>query len=127
MIDSIFTLLSVMAPLALMFSLWVMAQISRRFGEVTHRPPYYRGFYVAMVMMLGPLAVRLLATGLGTDDGNELGGDTLWTLLHNLPQALGFTLASVLAWRYWGWLVYTREGDTQASRPVSNNTPTAEK
>lgn len=51
MVQPILTLLSAVAPLALIVSLWVMAQISRRFGEVTHRPPLYRGFYVSMALL----------------------------------------------------------------------------
>ncbi len=73
MLNNVFTLLSTAAPLALMILLWVMAQISRRFGEVTHRPPHYRGFYVAHVLMFFPLAVRLLAIGLAEEQTEQPG------------------------------------------------------
>jgi hypothetical protein len=115
MLDNVFTLLSAAAPLALIILLWVMAQISRRFGEVTHRPPLYRGFYVAMVLMLFPLVVRLLAIGLAEDARNDLGGNSVEALSHDLPLALGITLGVIIAWRYWGWLVYAREGQSPVS------------
>lgn len=110
MIDNLPTLLSAAAPLALMITLWVMAQISRRFGEVTHRPPLYRAFYVALALLVFPLVVRLLALGLTAQQIADLGGNTLEAALHDLPLAASITLAVVVTWRYWGWLVYAREG-----------------
>jgi hypothetical protein len=95
-----------------MLMLWVMAQISRRFGEVTHRPPLYRGFYAAMLLMLIPLGVRLLAIGHSLEN-------TVEALIYNLPFALSLTLAIFIAWRYWGWLVYAREGQAPVSTPSS--------
>lgn len=115
MLNNVFTLLSTAAPLALIIMLWVMAQISRRFGEVTHRPPLYRGFYVAMALMLFPLVVRLLAIGLADDARKDLGGNSVEALFHDLPLALGVTLGVIVAWRYWGWLVYAREGQSPVS------------
>jgi hypothetical protein len=115
MLNNVTTLLSAVAPLGLVLLLWVMAQISRRFGEVTHRPPIYRGFYVALGLMLFPLVVRLLTIGLGKDKRAELGGNAIEALLHDLPTALGITLALIIAWRYWGWLIYAREGQSPVS------------
>jgi hypothetical protein len=115
MLNDVFILLSAAAPLALMLLLWVMAQISRRFGEVTHRPPLYRGFYVAGGLMIFPLGVRLLAIGLTENKQGDLGGNSLEALFHDLPFALGLTLAIIIAWRYWGWLIYAREGQSPVS------------
>ncbi len=115
MLNNILTLLSASAPLALMLMLWVMAQISRRFGEVTHRPPLYRVFYVAMALMIFPLGVRLLAIGVADDQQADWGGNSLEALLHDLPLALGISLGLFTAWRYWGWLVYAREGQSPVS------------
>lgn len=110
------TLLGIAAPLALMIALWVLAQISRRFGEVTRRPPHYRAFYVALGLMVPPLLVRLLAIGLSERQHADLGGNTLEAALHDMPLALGVVLAVIVAWRYWGWLV-TSQQETPAPRP----------
>jgi hypothetical protein len=115
MFNNVFTLLSAIAPLALIMMLWVMAQISRRFGEVTHRPPLYRGFYVAIALMFFPLVVRLLAIGLAEEARNDLGGNSVEALVYDLPLALGITLGVIVAWRYWGWLVYAREGQSRVT------------
>lgn len=117
MSGNIGTLLSIATPLALMIVLWVMAQISRRFGEVTHRPPHYRGFYVALVLMILPLGVRLLAVGLSDTEMQDQGGTSTAALLHDIPLAASISLALVIAWRYWGWLVYAREGESAALTP----------
>lgn len=113
------TLLGAAAPLALMIALWVLAQISRRFGEVTRRPPHYRAFYVALGLMAPPLLVRLLAIGLSDRQHADLGGNALEAALHDVPLALGVGLAAFVAWRYWGWLLTTSESPpSPKSRPV---------
>lgn len=110
--SSLLTLLSAAAPLALIMMLWVMAQISRRFGEVTHRPPLYRGFYAAIVLILIPLGVRLLAIGHSIESSLE-------AVLYHVPLGISLSLAVIIAWRYWGWLVYAREGQAPVSAPSS--------
>jgi hypothetical protein len=113
------TLLSAAAPLALMVTLWVMAQISHRFGEVTHRPPLYRVFFVAIGLTVCPLVVRLLAIGLTDRQSADWGDNSLEAAIHDIPLVLAITLSVVVAWRYWGWLVYAREGQS----PVSTRRP----
>lgn len=110
-------LASAIAPLGLMLALWVLAQISRRFGQVMGRPPLYRGFYVAFALLLPPLVVRLLAVGLTVSELRATGGGSAWALAHDLPLAAAVTLALVIAWRYWGWLVRGQEARGRPPRP----------
>lgn len=110
-------LASAIAPLGLMLALWVLAQISRRFGQVMGRPPLYRGFYVALTLLLPPLVVRLLAVGLTASELHAAGGGSAWALAHDLPLAAAVTLALIVAWRYWGWLV--RGQEAQGTPPRS--------
>jgi hypothetical protein len=121
MTTNLLTLVSVAAPLAIMISLWVLAQISRRFGEVTHRPPLYRGFYAALVLWIFPLVARLLTMGLTGSERDALGGNSLEALAHNGPAALSVTLAAVIAWRYWGWLVFAREDRLRVTPSASKH------
>ena len=116
MTGNITTLLSTAGVMGLMIMLWVVAQISRRFGEVTHRPPLYRVFYVALALLALPLIVRLLA--IGQADGSRFAADAPAALLHDIPLAAGLTLALVVAWQYWGWLVYAHEGRSSAHPPA---------
>jgi len=110
MVANLFVLLGGAAPAALIITLWVMAQISRRFGEVTHRPPLYRGFYVALGLMVVTLLVRLLAVGQNASD-HDGGNQSLSMMLHDISMAASMTVAVFVAWRYWGWLVFTRDGE----------------
>lgn len=112
MLENLTTLLSVTTPVTLMILLWVMAQISRRFGEVTHRPPIFRWYYVAISLLIAPLAVRVVAVGMPDTDRADLGGNTVGAMFHDIPLALAITLGIVIAWRYWGWLIYAREGQS---------------
>ncbi|MEW6579464.1 MAG: hypothetical protein AB1435_09735 [Chloroflexota bacterium] len=109
MLGDLAVLASATAPLGLMLALWVLAQISRRFGQVMGRSPLYRGFYAALVLLLPPLVVRLLAVGLTASEQRATGGGSAWALAHDLPLAAAVTLAVVVAWRYWGWLVRGQE------------------
>ncbi|MCL4238553.1 MAG: hypothetical protein KJ047_09930 [Anaerolineae bacterium] len=109
MLGDLAVLASALAPLGLMLALWVLAQISRRFGQVMGRPPLYRGFYVALTLLLPPLIVRLLAVGLAAPELRATGGSSVWALAHDLPLAAAVTLALAVAWRYWGWLVRGQE------------------
>lgn len=120
MIKNLLTLFGAAAPLALMLALWVLAQISRRFGEVTRRPPHYRAFYVAMMLMVPPLLVRLLAIGLSESQHADLGGNAVEALLHDLPLLLGIMLALIVAWLYWSWLL---KPDEDAAAPPRRSTP----
>lgn len=114
MLKNLAILLSAAAPLALMVSLWMLAQISRRFGEVTRRPPRFRLFYISVGLMVLPTLVRLLAIGMTGEQRDDLGGNALSALVHDLPLAVGITLALVVAWRYWGWLIFASEGEPPA-------------
>lgn len=110
MSENISPLLSTVAPGALIVALWVMAQISRRFGEVTHRPPFYRVLYGAMALAAVPVIVRLLAIGQSSADLAAMGGQQTGALLHDGPLLLSLLAANVVAWRYWGWLIYAQDG-----------------
>ena len=109
MLGDLAVLASALALLGLMLALWVLAQISRRFGQVMGRPPLYRGFYAALALLLPPLIARLLAVSLATPELRATGGHSVWALAHDLPLAAAVTLALAIAWRYWGWLVRGQE------------------
>ncbi len=126
--NNISILLGAAAPLVLMLVLWMVAQISRRFGEVTRHPPYYRIFYVAMGLMSLPLLVRLLSIGLTERQLRDLGGNTPEALLHDIPLAVSIALTLAITWRYWGWLVYAREGEPRhTARHRSDSAPSSRK
>lgn len=114
---TLLTLLSAAAPLALMLALGVLAQISRRFGEVMRRPPLYRLYYAALALLSVPLGVRLLAAGFSAQQQARLGGHSAGALLYAVPLLLAIVLALGVTWWYWGWLVVGSEGPAATPPP----------
>lgn len=93
--------------LGLSLGLWVLARLSRRFGAVTRAPRYYVGLYAAaLVVALSGLGRMTLAT-LAPVQALR-GDDPLLTLLLVGLPAIGVSLAAIIGWRYWSWLLAER-------------------
>ncbi len=90
-----------LGPLGVMAMLLVLALLSRRMGRVTGVTPYYIGLLVAAALVAAGLAARALGVAPAPDDAAAL-------LLYVGLPALGLTLALVVAWRYWSWLLAER-------------------
>jgi hypothetical protein len=91
------TPLSVIGLGAVGYLLFIFANLSRRLGAVTKMRPYYRGFYVAIGLLVLSFLARVTLSSL--------------TLAPNLSFGLVstplFSLVAyhvALAWRYWSWL-----------------------
>ena len=87
----------------------VLARLSQRLGSVTHARPYYIGLYVAAVMIWAAMLVRLLFI---TSPDISLGAanqNLVYTLLSDGLPALSVTLALVITWYYWSWLLAERD------------------
>lgn len=87
---------------ALGFALLVLARLSRRLGQVTKARPYYRGLYLAALVLWGGAAGRLAFTA-------EMNDNILVTLVNDGLPALGVTLGLAVAWYYWSWLLTERD------------------
>jgi hypothetical protein len=85
----------------------IVAQLSKRLGAVTHTPRYYFGFYIAAVLM-GISVLARLYNWVTNADVNALNADPGWILLYIGLPALAVTLAVMVAWRYWSWLLAER-------------------
>ncbi len=99
--DSLFALLSLIGPVAVVIALVILALLSQRLGAVTKRPPLYRWLYVSVVLVVSSVIVRLLT--LSTPE--TLGSDFSTLMLYDILLALGLGLAVIVAWRYWSWLL----------------------
>jgi hypothetical protein len=93
-------------------ALVVMALLSKKLGSATQTPPYYVGFYVSALLVLGGVVVRLLdfiwaqADVLALREGRP--DAVLRVLLYNGLPAFGVTIGVIVAWRYWSWLLAER-------------------
>lgn len=96
-------LLSLAGPASIIVVVLLMRSLSKRLGAVTRRPPIYRWFTVSAVCVSISIALRLVRE---VNDG-PLDGQR--ALLYDIPFAIGLLIAVVVAWRYWGWLLYEHE------------------
>ena len=96
---------ALIAPAALAFAFIVLGLLSRRLGSATRAKPYYTGFFVAAGLMLISAAARFFYALPGNETPND---DFLRLLLTEGFPAVAATLAVILAWRYWSWLLAER-------------------
>jgi hypothetical protein len=92
---------------SVIYLLLILAELSKRLGEVTKWPPYYRGLYVGAGLVALALVGRALIwnEAISPDvDSVFLQTSTATMLLDRLPMAVGVTLSAAVAWRYWRWL-----------------------
>jgi hypothetical protein len=108
----IVSLLSTFAPISITVALLVLAELSRRLGEVVKRAPFYRWFYLAACFSFLSVMIRLLSLRYTANDFAHMGGNATIAIAYTGSLAFSVLLGIVVAWRYWGWLVYAGDGQT---------------
>lgn len=85
----------------------ILALLSKRLGSVTRTPRYYIGLYVSSVLLIMSTLMRLwnMVQGVSVVD---LSHDPTWVVVYIGLPAVGFTIAVIVAWRYWSWLLAER-------------------
>jgi hypothetical protein len=100
---------ALIAPLSICVLLSVLTALSRRLGMVTQAPPYYRGFYLANVLVMAGLLIRLWNLLQNTPVDLSQDQNWVWIVIYNGLPAFGVTLGLAVAWRYWSWLLAERD------------------
>ena len=101
------TPLGVIGLFAVMFLLWIFANLSQRLGAVTKMKPYYRGFYVAIVLVGVAVLARLMrgSVTFSPQSATSLENDPLFYLIvYYAPYVIAAVIGVVIAWLYWSWL-----------------------
>ncbi len=101
------TPLGVMGLVAVAYTLYILANLSRRLGAVTKMPPYYRGFYVAIALLTISILARVTLTSVELAPELSTGvASAPWFSLvaYHIPFFLAMVISVVVAWRYWIWL-----------------------
>lgn len=89
--------------------LLVLARLCRRLGEMTHARPRYVWLYLAALWVWLGAIIKLFFIHYGLAEMSNLQHNTLYVVLgHGLP-ALGLTIALMVAWYYWSWLLAERD------------------
>ena len=94
--------------LAVTFTLFILAALSQRMGEVRKMPPLYRGFFLGAACLIIALLVRFLRVSalLASPEGLAFLSDNRFYLLtYHMPLALGLTVSLWVVWKYWSWLL----------------------
>ncbi len=94
--------------LAVIYTFFILANLSRRYGQVIRLPPYYRGFYVAMGFVWLAFLSHLIQDTViiaPQEAPSLLNNKWFYLLTYYLPLAVAVTLAIGVAWRYWSWIL----------------------
>ncbi len=98
---------------ALMYAVYILANLSRRFGFILKMPAYYRGFYLAIGLMAVALVSHMLRATLILDPKaapSPFDQNWFYLLTYYLPMAISISICLGVAWRYWSWLL-KEQGD----------------
>jgi hypothetical protein len=94
--------------LAVVYMFFILANLSRRYGQVIRLPPYYRGFYVGMSLICVAFLSHLVQDTViiaPEQAPSLLTNDWFYLLTYYLPLAVAATVGLAVAWRYWGWIL----------------------
>lgn len=94
--------------LAVVYAFNILANLSRRYGEVIRMPPYYRGFYVAMILVFAAFLGHLVQDSViiaPEQAPSMLTADWFFMLTFYLPLAVAVTIGLGVSWRYWAWIL----------------------
>ena len=86
----------------------ILLRLSRKLGVVTKSKPYYRGYYISIIVLSAALLARIGSVSMLASPADNL---PFWfqdpwgmQLLHHALLALGLTMALPITYKYWGWL-----------------------
>ncbi len=94
--------------IAIIYIVFILAELSQRLGAVTKMRKYYRGFYLGATFLFVSLLVRLLQIGAfytPPQTAALLNDDLFYLIVYSLPLALGATTVLLITLRYWSWLL----------------------
>jgi len=106
---TLFTLFGLFGLFMIGVLLVVIAQLSRRLGQVTHARPYYFGLYISAVLVWLGFLIRLVIVLDGIALFPNVNQNNLYMILSDIFPALGLTIGLAITWYYWSWLLAERD------------------
>ena len=92
------TPLGVVGLIAVIYLVYIFANLSQRLGAVTKMRPHFRLFYLAMAL----LGVSMLARVIRSN--GLLNNSLLYVATYHLPFVIAIAISVGVAWYYWSWL-----------------------
>lgn len=85
---------------------WLLRILSRRMGEVTKMPRYYRGYDVGNLLVLFATINYVFQRSASLTQQPEIVlSDVFAVSAVYIPLALGILVILIVAFVYWGWLL----------------------
>ncbi len=95
--------------LAVLYLCWLLRILSRRMGEVTRMPPYYRFFDIGNILLLiATLSYILVCSASLSQKPALLLAPMFLFWSFYMPLALGVGINLTITLVYWGWLARER-------------------
>lgn len=107
------TILSPLGTVAIAFLFFILARLSKKLGDVTRMPPYYRWFWIGNGFLGIALISQLLRISVTLTKQASypwLESPLFYLITYHLPMAVGITIGLAVTWRYWRWLLTERDG-----------------
>lgn len=106
----IMTPLGPLGLLAIVYLCFLFSNFSRRLGAVTKMKDHYRWFRLASGLIAVAATSQLIraTAALAKEAPSFLYASWFALLSFYIPLAVGVTLALVLVWYYWGWILKER-------------------
>ena len=87
----------------------VLARLSQRLGSVMHVRAYYLGLYMSAVLIWLGIISRIVFLTSSLATFQNLNQNTIYVLLCDGLPALAITIALIVVWYYWSWLLAERD------------------
>ena len=98
---------------SIIYACVILAGFGRKLGAVTKMRPFYKGYYVAIGLVVLALLTHFLRTSVFWAPPEAtpvaLSSPVFYLFLYYLPLALGLSLALAITWYYWSWLLKERQ------------------
>ncbi|MGB1287272.1 MAG: hypothetical protein ACPG7F_12105 [Aggregatilineales bacterium] len=104
----VFSTFSLMGMLVISIVLMLLARLSQKLGKVTHARPYFIGLYIAAFLFAIGTVLRFFFVNGQLDAGSPDQQAIMVILINGLP-ALAITIALLVMWFYWSWLLAERD------------------
>ena len=86
-------------------ALVILGLLSKRLGQVTRAPRYYRFFFIAAILLIISLLFRLFNL---VQSHIPAADDPVAVIFYIGLPAFALTISLMIAWRYWSWLLAER-------------------
>lgn len=98
------TPLGVVGLIAVIYLMYIFANLSQRLGAVTRMSPHFRFFYAAMVLLGISMLARVIRSNGWLGWLNSDSSPLFYLMIYHIPFVIAIAISVGVAWYYWSWL-----------------------